>query len=73
MSRDGRLSCSFVLHIKNPLFVRCILYTMGSWVSSEFFWTLRRCDLSMGLTDSSFDYTQGGGGLSVFFLILGGV
>jgi len=35
MSRDGRFSCSFVLHIKNPLFVRCILYRIGSWVSSE--------------------------------------
>jgi len=33
--RDGRFSCSFVLDIKNPLFVRCILYTMGIWVSSE--------------------------------------
>ena len=37
MNRDGRFGCSFVLHIKNPLFVRCVLYTMGSWVSSEFF------------------------------------
>jgi len=35
MSRDGRFSCSFVLHIKNPLFVRCILYITDSWVSSE--------------------------------------
>jgi len=35
MNRDGRFSCGFVLHIKNPLFVRCILYTMGSWVSRK--------------------------------------
>jgi len=47
MNRDGRFSCSFVLHIKNPLFVRCILYTMGSWVSSEFFGTEK------GLTTNS--------------------
>jgi len=33
--RDGRFSCSFVLHIKNPLFVRCILYKIQCWVSSE--------------------------------------
>ena len=33
--RDGRFSCSFVPHIKNPLFVRCILYIEDCWVSSE--------------------------------------
>ena len=37
--RDGRFGCSFVLHIKNPLFVRCILYIKDSWVSSESFAT----------------------------------
>jgi len=52
--REGRFSCSFVLHIKNPLFVRCILYTMGGWVSSEISGTEK------GLTTNSHELARNG-------------
>jgi len=76
MSRDGRFSCSFVLHIKNPLFVRCILYTIGSWVSSEILSSMldTRClmlDARYSILDAGYSILDAGYSvLDARFLIL---